>query len=55
MDIAFISVGHIENDDSNSFECSSSLWLHKEVSKHVCSGLEGYLDLTFFILSATKK
>ena len=31
------------------------VWFHEEVSKHFCSGAKCYFDLTFFILSVTKK
>jgi len=54
LDAGFFSVGHVQYDASNSFECTALQWLRKEVCEHVCFRVEGYFDLTFFILSATK-
>ena len=53
LNAGFFSVGRIQDDASHSFECATLQCLHEEIPKH--GGAEGYFDLTFFILSATKK
>jgi len=55
LDAGFISVGHVQYDASHSLECTALQWLREEVCKHVRFRAEGYFDLTFFILSVTKK